>query len=397
VQPGALGTVGIVTWSTTLANVGDAYVEFGLDTAYGMQAPVDRTEPDYRTLLLGMKPAQTYHLRVVASDGSMSYASDDVTIDTGPPNTTIDIDYQVLDAAAKEQGFIVTSTRANGGDASYAFILDADGEIVWWHDYGSQGIARARMSADGKNMWMTITGLMGAPVQRVTMDTLDEQTYADTVGSHDLTAVSGATMAYLDYGEADCDSIFEIDPSGTTTEVFESDPIFNGGGGGGMFPGGCHSNALRYVHGLDVYTFSDLTNDIVSVDRTGNVTWRLSETLPGGIATLGGRQHGHHMLQDSIVVFANDGGGQNNSAALEFLLADGSEIFRYVSGEFTANLGDVQRMPGGNTLVAYSNSGIVHEVDASGNLVMRFECQNAELGYALFRPSLYGPPPDIAP
>jgi hypothetical protein len=166
-------------------------------------------------------------------------------------------------------------------------------------------------------------------------------------------------------------------------------------GGDGVL-GTCHSNAVRYVQADDMYTFSDLSNDILRLDRSGNVLWRLSETLPGGIATLGGRQHGHQMLQDSILVFANDGAGGGNSAALEFSLADGSEIFRYVSGEFTANLGDVQRLPGGNTLVTYSNVGIVHEVDASGVLVMQYDVPDSALGYSLFRPTLYGPPPDIA-
>lgn len=395
VQPSSPGTIGIVTWSTMVTNVTEARVEFGLDTSYGMEAPVDLTEPDYRTLLLGMKPSQTYHFRVVAADGTTEYASDDFTIDTGAPAAGIDIDYQVLDAAGHEPGFIVTSTRASFG-TSYAFIVDVDGEIVWWHDFGSSGIARARMSADGKNMWMVIEGLGGGPVQRVSMDTLDAQTYNATVASHDLTPVSGEKMAYLDYGEADCDSLFEIDPSGATMEIWESDELFGGGGGGGGFPGGCHSNALRYSQAEDVYTFSDLTQDVVSIDRSGNVTWRLSQLLPGGIATLGGRQHGHQLLDESILVFANDGGGFNMSAALEFRRDNGAEIFNYVSGEVTANLGDVQRTPGGNTVVTYSNSGILHEVDADGNLVMRLSMPGVSLGYALFRPTLYGPPPDIA-
>ena len=201
-------------------------------------------------------------------------------------------------------------------------------------------------------------------------------------------------MAFLEYGETDCDSLWEIDPSGTAFEVFESQTEFSGLGGDGV-PGTCHSNAVRYVQADDMYTFSDVSNDILRLDRSGNVLWRLSETLPGGIATLGGSQHGHQMLQDSILVFANEGAGVGNSAALEFSLADGSEIYRYVSGEFTPNLGDVQRLPGGNTLVTYSNPGIVHEVGASGTPVMRYDASGVGLGYSLFRSTLYGPPPDI--
>jgi len=131
-------------------------------------------------------------------------------------------DFNVIDESARERGFIVTSYWRGTGSA-VPFIIDADGEIVWWYQSGVDGIARARMSADGKNMWMIMADPMrGGPLERVTMDTLNGQAYSNTVGSHDLTAVSGETMAYLDYGESDCDSIFEIDSSGNTVEVFES-------------------------------------------------------------------------------------------------------------------------------------------------------------------------------
>src|SRR5678815_1405385 len=93
----------------------------------------------------------------------------------------------------------------------------------------------------------------GNPIQRLSMDTLEAQTYSNAVGSHDLTAVSGATMAFLEYGESDCNSIYEIDPSGTKKEIFESQ---------GVVPAsGCHGNALRYSQKEDVYTFSDVMSD----------------------------------------------------------------------------------------------------------------------------------------
>ena len=76
-----------------------------------------------------------------------------------------------------------------------------------------------------------------------------------------MTPVSGETMAFLEYGETDCNSIYEIDPSGTKHEIFESQ---------GVVPAsGCHGNALRYSQKEDVYTFSDVSPDIYVVDRAG--------------------------------------------------------------------------------------------------------------------------------
>ncbi len=65
----APGTVGIVKWSITDVMPESAEIWFGLDTGYGMVAPVDLDEPDFRTLLLGMKPDRTYHFRVIAKRG----------------------------------------------------------------------------------------------------------------------------------------------------------------------------------------------------------------------------------------------------------------------------------------------------------------------------------------
>ena len=386
VDPDAPGTVGIVTFTIDKTPLTAAHLEFGLDTEYGMNAPVDLTAEDYRTLLLGMKPDKTYHFRVVASDATATYQSDDFTIETGPPTTLVSIaSFDVGNAAAHKPGFIIASYWQGTGQA-VPFILDADGDIVWWAPNGPNGIARARMSADGKNMWMISASNTGAPLKRVSMDGLDAQTYNSAVGSHDITAVEGATMAFLEYGESDCNSIFEIDPSGTTHEVFESQGVVSGGG--------CHGNAVRYSKAEDLYTFSDVNTDVYVLNRQGALQWKLSEKVTGGNQAWGGVQHGHQLLADSILIFANRGAGSMESAAIEYSL-DGEELLNFSSGDYSANLGDVQRLPGGNTLVTFSNDSIIKEIDAQKNVVLTIDGGGGRLGYALWTPSLYDPAPDI--
>lgn len=391
VDPNAPGTVGIVTWSTTLGTPTEAGIEFGLDTEYGMTAPVDLGATDYRTLLLGMKPDREYHFRVLALVDGASYASEDYTVETGPPTTLVELgSFDVVDDGTRERGFIVTSYwQGSGGHVP--FIIDQDGEIVWWYESETNGIARARMSADGKNMWITPASNNGGPLERVTMDGLDGETYPGAIGSHDLTPVSGELMAFIEYGESDCDSVFEIDPSGETREVIETEGVIMATGGGAF---GCHANALRYSAAEDVYTVSDVSTDVLVFDREGVLQWRLSDIVAGGVETWGGSQHGHHLLANSMLVYANRYGGANASAAVEYTL-DGELIFHYESGDFSANLGDAQRLPGGNTLVTFSNDSLIHEVDAEGNLVLEIDGGGDAMGYALWRETLYGPPPDL--
>jgi len=389
VNSAAPGTIGIVTWTVNVSALTEAHIDFGLDTSYGMTAPVDLTLTDHRTLLLGMKPARTYHFRIVARDASTTYTSADYTVMTGPASTTVFISkFQVLNATARKRGFIITSYWAGSG-LTVPFIIDGDGEIVWWGRGGpSGGIARARMSADGKNMWFTSASNTGQPLQRLTMDTLTAQTYTNVVTSHDLTAVSGETMAYLDYGEKDCQSIYEIVPSGTTKEIFESTGIVNSTG--------CHGNSLRYSQKEDQYTYSEVSQDVFAINRAGAVQWRLSQKVTGGNSTWGGIQHGQQLLDNSIIIFANNGGGTNMSALYEYSLT-GQQLMRVVTGDYSANLGDVQRLPGGNTLIDFSNASVMKEIDPQGNVVLQINgASGTRFGYALWQENLYGPPVDIS-
>lgn len=380
-------TVGIVSWALPGETITSAQIEFGLDESYGMEAPVGLSESSFRTLLLGMKPSQTYHYRVVASTTEGTLVSPDQTLQTGAPPTLVPLpSFDVVEEAARERGFLVLSFWRGEG-ASHVFILDADGDPVWWFDSKMNGVARARMSADGKNMWMIEPSNMGAPLARVTMDALDHQVYEGLVGSHDLTPVEGSTMAYLDYGESDCDSIFEIEPDGTTSEVFESQEVASGQ---------CHGNALRYSKKEGFYTMSDVSTDVWVISRMGEFQWGLAERVSGGVSAWGGRNHGHHLLDESLLVFANAGGGQQISSVVEYDFA-GNELFSYVGSgnEFSANLGDVQRLPGGNTLVTFSNDGIIHEVTPAKQVVLKLVTGGQSFGYSLWRESLYGEPSDI--
>lgn len=380
-------TVGIVTWSASTLTIKNAHIDFGKDTSYGMQAPVDLAAMDYRTLLLGMKPATMYHFRVVASDGTKEYASNDYTITTGAATTAVKIGkFDVKQDMGREHGFIVLSYWGGTG-SSVAFILDSDGDIVWAYDTGmSGGIARARMSYDGQNMWAVTADNGGQPIRRVGMDGLNAQTYSSTKSSHDIAAVSGSTMAYLDYSVS-CNDINEIDPSGTTKKIFTAS---------GTFGNQCHGNALRYSEAEDEYTFGVVDKDIIRVSRTGEKKWSLASTVSGGNSTWGGVNHGHHLLADSILIFANKGGANNASAMIEYDFT-GKEISSYDSGTTSANLGDVQRLPGGDTLVDFSNADVIHQIDSSGKLLVEITGPGSQnrFGYATWRPTLYGPSPDI--
>jgi hypothetical protein len=226
-NPSAPGTVGIVTWSVSGIVPESAEIRFGLDTRYGMTAPVDLNETAYRTLLLGMKPSRTYHFRVIAQGSGRQYGSADYTVETGPATNLVSPIQTVVNEEAVAPGFIITESTTfhrNSQDPgeSIIYIIDKDGEVVWWYQNDIGWTSRALMSYDGKRIWMVPdTGNYGgSPLQMVSMDTLETELFEAGV-SHDATIVDENTIGYIEYAEGDCGSVFEMDNAGNTVEIFE--------------------------------------------------------------------------------------------------------------------------------------------------------------------------------
>jgi len=386
IEATGIPTVGIVRWGLEGVVPTEAHIEFGLDSSYGMTAPVNLGCTDFRTALVGLKPERTYHFRIVASDGATSYVSDDHTLLTGP--APADFPLSELEGSLPESlekgyffGSFWTVITSATSFTWTGYIVDSDGDLVWWHTAepespgGELGYARARLSADSQDVWLVQVRNGGGPLVRVGIDTLEAQTYDEPVGSHDIVAVTGQTMAYLDYSARDCTGFSELDKHGTARPVFDIETAL------GLTS--CHANSLQYVPSQDVYVLSIHQDDVVVVDREGRVAWRLSEKVTGGNASWGAHQHGAQLLDDGILIFANE--TDQGSQVLEFAL-DGSLRRSIPAPEDFNFLGNAQRLRDGSTLVASGYS--MHVVTAAGNIALKMTFDSM-LGYFEFRSSLY--------
>jgi len=404
-------TVGIVTWSSTLAGAQSARIDFGLSTSYGMTAPVDlsqagdQTSRTLRTLLLGMKTSRLYHFRITAAAAAGECRSDDYTIMTGPiANGLQKPTVTTSNAAALAGGFLVTGQHATnaGMSSAQAYILDADGDYVWWIAV-TNDVSGARMSYDGTHMWINSVNVPSgtAHVHRVTMDGLtDEDLSTEFTGqSHQLTVLPDETIAFYAYGANGCDDIKERAPSGAVRTIVNAQAALR-------TTGDCHVNNIQYSQPDDTLVFSDLNhNQVAKVKRTdGSTVWILNgttATLTGATSTWAGGEHGLHLVDlTHILVFNNNINGTGGANALEFLLdptaRTATRIWSYTaSPAITIQvMGDVQRLPNGNTVVGYSTKGALHEVSSTGTLLQSWIWPGgATFGYVEKRATLYGPPP----
>jgi hypothetical protein len=396
-------TVGIVTFTTDLAGLTEAHIDFGRDTNYGMTAPVDLMAMNYRTLLLGMKAATMYHYRIVATGPSGTCMGADNTITTGALGSGLpDIQVTTMNAAALSGGFLITGIYQGTGTGN-ALIVDSDGDIVWWYaPSGQRDATCARPSYDGKSMWIqnaNVPGPDGAIVHRVSMDgAMDENLSTQFArANHQLTVLPDESVVFYAYSTSgNCDDIKERSSSGQVRTITNSGTAHGAGGP-------CHVNHIEYSAEDDTLVFSDLDNNNYTKVRRDNGTpvWVLGGSTSdfSGMA-MWDRQHGIDVLGLNRFVFFNNRSPPSGSLAVEILLDLGAmsatQPWTYTSNPAVPNqvMGDVQRLENGNTIVAYSTRYEVHEVNASGQLVQRMAWPSGtSIGYIQKRMSLYGPPP----
>lgn len=399
-------TVGVVEWSLAGAKPSSAKIVYRLEAAAasvlnrGGEAPVDLGKPNHRTLLLGLKQSRDYRFHIEASrDGQTCRSPDHVLPTTGRFAESQPATVKVVKADRRQPGFIVASSGVNL--PSSAFIVDADGDIVWWTP-APQNPTRAHMDYEGENLWMVSLNLTnaGGEMRRVSMD--GEQEQHDVAGledaHHDFTVMPGGRVAALAWSRPGVDPASDLvirSPDGTVAKAFTI--------GSDLYRSDSfHANAIHYLPLDDSFTIADRnSNLVVKVNANGTPAWQVGGSCEG--APVGGRcagrdwqvVHGHHLLDDgTLLVFNNTYSPRSHVFALELNATASSfaatVVKDYLGTAASINMGDVQRLPGGNTLVTYASDGTIVELDSGWNEVQTFSMR---VGYSDWRPTLYGPPP----
>ena len=170
--------------------------------------------------------------------------------------------------------------------------------------------------------------------------------------------------------------------------------------------GRCQCSGMAYGADDDTLVFSDLQDDCVTkINRTGSTVWVLNGGANGTVNSFSGDTwtggvHGIQVLSPvDLLIFTNNSASGTGSIALEMRL-DTSAGKATKVWSYTANpaiqvdvLGDVQRLPNGNTVIGYSTKGELQEVDAYGVVLQDVRWPpGASFGYIEKRPTLYGPP-----
>jgi hypothetical protein len=212
--------------------------------------------------------------------------------------------------------------------------------------------------------------------------------------SHQLAVLPDETVAFYAYGSNGCDDVKLRYPDGTVRTLLNAGQAPN--------VGDCHLNMIQYSPFDDTLVFSDIYHlSYTKITLEGKIVW----VLGGGQSDFKGdgaywdKQHGAHVLGlDRLLIFSN-GAPNEGSLTLEILLdlnaRTASRVWSYraMPPIHNAVMGDVQRLPNDNTIVAYSVKGVLHEVGNDGTLLRKLDWgPTGTFGYIHHRSSLYGPP-----
>lgn len=285
-----------------------------------------------------------------------------------------------------------------------AVMIDGEGEVRWWRMVEQlPELSRVRFSPDGQGLIgvaanphaeldrsLVYLPLAGGPPQFLPLDQAHHDFILHEDGTlatfvHELREVKGQDLLG--------DRIVELAPDGTQTVVFDAWEVFDPSAAAAN-PAGVgftHANFLVYDADRGDYLvsfFGRWTIDRIS-RSTGELIWELGASAesdfhtPDGIDWMIEGTHGFELFDDRLLYFENGTLDRGLSRVVELRVDEEQRIVEPIwaydngTGLYTVSLGDVNRLPDGNTLVVYATNGRMEVVNLDRELQWQLE---AEIG-----------------
>ncbi len=411
-------TVVEVRWATAVSEVTSTYVQYGPSPSLGgRNAGVRGDEDEYRAVLLGLKPSKIYFWRVVVESEDGTYASDIATIETGAvPACLPDIELTENTAEAHD-GYLVGTFL---GEGPVAVIVDSDGDYVWWYpiERETADVWRSQTSRDGQWMLILAQGWDGgdpepvdATLLRVRLDGTEVEEVPLGMLHHDFVELPDGTLTFLAYDIANVDGtdvvgegLVELRTDGLLYDVWSIwDHVpYDPSVADESSQSWAHANALDHDPGDESYLVG-LRNlsTILRIDRaSGDVVHHIGGAhsdfvLEDGRTDLFTGQHNFQGLDGGILVFDNGAIEDLDSRVVEYELDESTGLADRTWSHhanpplYCYALGDVKRLPSGNTLVTWSTAGQISEVTAQGQVVWQINTEwGAGIAYMTWLESL---------
>jgi hypothetical protein len=364
---------------------------------------------EHSQLLLGLRGDTAYSFRVVTWDGREAGGSAVEAVRTG----RIPTDFPVFaQTGVGLEGLVVLPLR---GPTPGVVIVDAQGEVVWYHvDASGLEPLRARLAADHSSVLYNEVSVddgssEASAIVRVALDGSEESSIQIPFLAHDFLELPDGRLAALtdeprEDGLRD-DSIVEVDAAGTVTKVWSASDCFDPAQmpGDGSTSAWTSANALDYVDAAEpteraYYVGLRNFSSIVKVlPETGECSWVLGTTAAtlefDADATAFWHQSGFDVYGNRVLVMDN-GVPSEASRVVEYELDLAAETaverqtYLEPSGSSVGELGGVTRLVDGRWFVNWASLGRAELVE-DGVAVWQLSAEDAAFGYHTLAETLY--------
>lgn len=372
-----------------------ALLRYGIDSIEENEVSSgEEASTDHLVRLDLLRPDTEYLFRVELSSDGVLVGSETGSFQTPEvPDELPDLDIPVNEL--DEPGFILTALL---GEVMAAVVISQEGYYAWWHLEENQDltIARVRLGPDGRSVYYNAYDRgerVGADAEyhmrRVEFDDGSVESFDIHGHHHDFVVHDDGTVGWI-WGDMRWvgseiyrgDAIIETNPSGDERVIwstwdhlaFDMSEECNDSEGTVW----THANALHYDRESDTYYMSLRELDtVVAIDRsTGGTRWKLGGCESDFTTRDNSRTDGQHQIlpvDGGLLVYDNRP-DEAYSRVVEFALDHDTHVVRerwtYAAGGAyrTDVLGDVHRLPSGDTLVAWSTAGVMDQVDVEGEL-----------------------------
>lgn len=382
-----MGSVIVLSW--TQSGPADVHAVYSFDDGVRLSTPTRTFKAgDHRLLLLGVPFDTRVSWRLIANGAPVDGFA---TIQTGPlPEDAPTVDELSDDSDLWDAGtrwLLLSIAPDSGIHHAWTLIVDRRGRVVWAHETPEGRTTFApRPSFDGAEIlidynswWSSFDGGADSQVMRLDIEG-EDLGHWDTPGLiHPYTQLADGRLAWSaaqGASEDDGQVLVVQDDDGQPTTLFDCD-AFSAGLGGDI----CAANAVWWnpADGHFLYSLYTL-NTIFELDADGTpLRWFGALAGSWGFAdpdTQFWWQHGAQYLSDGhLLLSARRDPTAEETVAREYALDEAHEQLDQVwsfgegQGVYARILGEVRRLPNGDTLHNYGSANRIREVTADGEVV----------------------------
>jgi hypothetical protein len=372
--------------------------------------------------VLGLLPSTTYEMTLESGRGANSAISAQTAYTTPPlPPALAGVRLSLVSGTRPGWGYTLASLIAPGGDG-YLVAFDGDGNIRWFRDFGKLYVQEAKQQTNGDftvfvgnsigdnpaaGAFVEVTP-QGDSVRAITAtgspytDGHELQVVSDASGHRIADYLFGYDIRSVDetsYGGGPADQIaghqlLRISAAGQVDTLMQ--------GWGYWHPADKvdpptadqsidHPNSIAFdVDGGIVVSYRNL-GAVIKIDpQTRAVLWQMGGArnqftfINDPLNGFGGQHdvqvlpNGHFLVFDNGVTHS-----PQSSRAVEYAVDEPARtatmVWQYAPSPLLFNefTGSAQRLSNGNTVIAWTNAGLIDEVSSNGTLLDRMQLYNS--------------------